>query len=358
MKRALALVGSAAVAALAIVGLLTLTGVLADDASSATTRAASPVAPGVINRIYDSASPGVVFIQAERPGRSVATGTGFVIDHRGRILTNAHVVEDARRVRVRFSESSLVDATVTGRDVANDLALLRVDPDHVELHPLPLGDSDSVDVGDPVVAIGNPLGLRDTITSGIVSAEHRRITSPSGVTIDDVIQTDAAVNPGNSGGPLLDAEGRVIGVNAQIATTGGRGFIGIAFAIPVATVRRVVADLQQDGEVDRPRLGVTAITVTPQLAGQLGLAAGRGALVVSVTPGSPAARAGLRGEQSPSGALTGEGDMIVRIGDKRIRSSGDLAGAVGALRPSRLVEVEFVRDGTHRTVRVRAGTSG
>jgi len=180
---------------------------LEDDASSAATRAAAPVEPG-----------------------------------------NAHVLKDARRVRVRFSESALVDATVTGRDGANDLALLKVDPAQMDL------------------------------------PEHRRITSPSGVTIDDVIQTDAAVNPGNSGGPLLDAEGRVIGVNAQIATTGGRGFIGISFAIPVATVRRVVADLEEDGEVDRPRLGLTTITVTPQLSGQLGLATNRGALVVSVTP--------------------------------------------------------------------------
>jgi len=369
MKRRLRALVTVAVTALAIVGLAALIGVLDDTGSSAAGCVATSVDPGRINRIYDRASPGVVFIQAKsprprrspigpQPRRAVSTGTGFVIDREGRIITNAHVVEDARRIRIRFGESSLIDAQLVGRDDANDLALLRVDPGDVQLDPLPLGDSSTVDVGDPVVAIGNPLGLRDTITSGIVSAEHRRITSPSGVTIDDVIQTDAAVNPGNSGGPLLDADGRVIGVTSQIATTGARGFVGIAFAIPAATVKRVVADLEEDGDIDRPALGVTAVSVTPPLAAQLGLETSRGALVVSVAPRSPAARAGLRGEDQPNGVLTGKGDVIVRVGDKRIRSSGDLAGAIGALVPKRSVELEFVRHATQHTVSVRPGTSG
>jgi S1-C subfamily serine protease len=359
--RALRVLGALIVTALAVVGLLALAGAFDDGASSAAARDDGLASAGRINRIYDRASPGVVFIQAEvgaQPRRAIATGTGFVIDGDGRIVTNAHVVERARDVRVRFSESTLIDADVIGVDEANDLALLRVDPGDADLHPLPLGDSGTVDVGDPVVAIGNPLGLRDTITSGIVSAEHRRITSPNGVTIDDVIQTDAAVNPGNSGGPLLDAAGRVIGVNAQIATAGGRGSIGIAFAIPVETVKRVVADLEDDGDIDRPTLGVTAATVTPALARQLDLGTDRGALVVSVAPRSPAARIGLHGDGGPSGALTGEGDVIVRVGDDRIRSSGDLAGAIGSLRPGTTVELEYVRDGEHRTVEVRPAAQG
>jgi S1-C subfamily serine protease len=296
----------------------------------------------------------------------VATGTGFLIDAEGRIVTNAHVVEGARQVQIRLSENELVDAQVVGTDVSDDLALLKVDPARVErVRPLPLGDSDAVRPGDAVAALGNPLGLQDTITAGIVSAKQRTLTAPNGFTINDVIQTDAAVNPGNSGGPLLDQDGRVIGINSQIATApnaqGGastsEGFIGIAFAIPVNTAKEVIRDLEDDGRVDKPYLGVNTVTLTQGLAQQLGIDAEQGALVVSVAEGGPAAAAGLRGASpADTGALTAGGDVIVRFGDRQITSSDDLGSAIADTEPGQTIALRVLRDGRERTVRIRLAT--
>src|SRR3954447_15367433 len=200
--------------------------------------------------IYKHAAPGVVYVRARsveetqspfeifpRQQENVSTGSGFVLDDTGHILTNAHVVASSLDVRVSFSDHRTVVARVIGKDADTDLAVLAVDPRGLKLHPLTLGDSKAVRVGDPTVAIGNPFGLERTLTTGVVSALQRRITAPSGFAIDDVIQTDAAINPGNSGGPLLDATGRVIGVNSQIATggDGSSGSVGIGFAVPAAT---------------------------------------------------------------------------------------------------------------------------
>ena len=220
--------------------------------------------------IYEKEGAGVVFIEASGvaaeqsplfgvpPQEGTATGSGFVVDDRGFILTNAHVVDGADEVSVRFEEGEgSVDAELKGIDPSTDLALLKVDPDDAELQPLPLGSSGDVRVGDPVVAIGNPFGFTRTVTTGIVSALQRQIEAPNGFAIPDVIQTDASINPGNSGGPLLDANGRVIGINSQIATGGtGSGSVGIGFAIPINTAKRLLPQLREGGEIERAYLGV------------------------------------------------------------------------------------------------------
>jgi S1-C subfamily serine protease len=248
--------------ALALGGLALATGVV----DGHTTRVVQEEVPSGTGRaldarlIYQKDSPGVAYIQSfgittNTPfgkEQGTATGSGFVLDRSGDILTNAHVVDGAKRVTVRFGGTgSETPATVKGVDNSNDLAVLKVDPSKVSLHPVPLGDSGSVQVGDPVVAIGNPFGFDRTVTSGIVSALQRHITGPDGFTIDHVIQTDAAINPGNSGGPLIDAHGRVIGINSQIATGGnGDANVGIGFAIPIATAKKELSTLEHGSTVD------------------------------------------------------------------------------------------------------------
>lgn len=195
------------------------------------------------DRIYKRAAPAVVVVQAPT-SQGAAEGSGFVIDDSGSIVTNAHVVGEADEVSVRFVDDRAVSADVAGTDRATDLALLEVDPDAVHASPLPLGDSDSVAVGDEVVAIGNPLGVGPSVSSGIVSALDRSLTAPNGASIQGAIQTDAAVNLGSSGGPLIDARGRVIGITSQIATPGGSGSVGVGFAIPIDTVEEGLAELR------------------------------------------------------------------------------------------------------------------
>src|SRR3954449_10923090 len=250
--------------------------------------------------IYKRAAPGVVFVRAQvvqqtqspfdfgfpQQQRGEATGSGFVIDRKGTILTNAHVVAGATKVTVQFADRHAGRPTILGRDESTDLAILKVDAKSSELDPLPLGTSKDVQVGDPTIAIGNPFGLERTLTTGVVSATHRTIQAPDGFEIDGVIQTDAAINPGNSGGPLLDATGRVIGINSQIATGGsGGGNVGIGFAVPIDTAKRIVPELKKEGRVDRGFLGVETVTVDKTLR-SLSLPVDHGALVQSVTPGS------------------------------------------------------------------------
>jgi S1-C subfamily serine protease len=302
------------------------------------TRQVQSGAPGGLNSraIYAKDSPGVAFVQSAGittntpfgSERGVATGSGFVLDSRGDILTNAHVVDGARKVTVRFGGSgSEVPAQVVGTDNSNDLAVLRIDPSKAALHPLPLAGTSSVHVGDPVAAIGNPFGFDRTITAGIVSAVQRQITAPDGFTIDHVIQTDAAINPGNSGGPLIDAQGRVVGINSQIATGGnGNANVGIGFAIPIATAKQELAALEGGGTVQHAFLGV-------------GTVPGRGGAVVrQVQSGSPAAHAGLR-----------SGDVIVSLGGRSVRDPSALAAAVGAHKPGQTVTIAYLRNGAHRT---------
>jgi S1-C subfamily serine protease len=285
----------------------------------------------IVGRVYREAGAGVVSI------RGVAgAGTGFVIDRRGRIVTNAHVVGGARRVRVRFGEDGpSVSGRVLGRDRSSDLALVRVRPAAVRggLRPLALADSDRVRVGDLAIAIGSPFGLPRTVTAGIVSAVGRQIDAPDGFSIPGAIQTDAAINPGNSGGPLLDRDARVIGVNSQIETGGaGRGNVGVGFAVPANIVRGVTAQLEAEGRVRRAYLGVSTA------AGP----AGGGARVRSVVPGGPAAAAGLRA-----------GDVIVRIGRAPVRTTADVSEAVFGARPGQTMRLEYRRGGRTRSVDVR-----
>jgi S1-C subfamily serine protease len=320
-----------------------------------------------VRDIYQQEGRGVAFIQAQgvstdesspfgAPERGTATGSGFVLDEDGYIATNAHVVQGADNVTVSFTENGdAVDAEVKGVDTSADVAVLKVNPDDVKggLTPVPLGDSSTARVGDPVIAIGNPFGYSRTVTTGIVSGLQRQITAPNGFTISHVIQTDAPINPGNSGGPLLDANGRVIGINSQIATGGGQGSVGIGFAVPINTAKKLFPDLKAGETIERAYLGVQMQGVTKQVAEDLNLPVDYGALVVEVTPGSPADEAGLRGggTQTTQGVAAG-GDLIVAIDGKQTRSEDAVASEIASHRPGDKVEVEFYRGNDKKTVSV------
>ena len=311
-----------------------------------------------ISDIYATESRGVVQISAtqvvsdspffgSREARAI--GSGFVIDKAGHIVTNYHVVEGAERVEVNFSGEDRVRAKIVGADPSTDLAVLRIDAQARALTPLPLGDSDSLRVGDAVVAIGNPFGLERTVTAGIVSALQREITAPNGFEIDEVIQTDAAINRGNSGGPLLNANGEVIGVNAQIESESG-GNVGIGFAIPINTVKEVVSELIEHGKVEHAYLGIRMTTIDDRLAEHFRLPVDRGVLVASVRPGSPAARSGLEGGTTRV-VVDGQtyvlgGDIITAADGDAVETAGELAGLIASREPGDEVELEVEREGS------------
>jgi S1-C subfamily serine protease len=287
-------------------------------------------------------------------------GSGFVIDKAGLVVTNYHVVGDARTVYVSFSNSDSMKAEIVGRDASTDVALLKVIASSRALKPLPLGDSDAVEVGDEVAAIGNPLGYERSITLGIVSALHRSLTSPDGAPIDRVIQTDAVLNRGNSGGPLLNAQGEVIGVSSAI-TSGdpGAGNTGIGFAIPVNTVKEVVAQLKTQGHVEHPFFGVVSRPIGSRVARVFNLPAQRGLLVESVYPGSGADKAGLVGG-SDQVVLAGEsyqlgGDLIVKVDGMPVNTTERLREIVAQHAPGDAVLVEFFRGSELRTGNVKLG---
>ena len=332
-----------------------------DFATSPGDLADAPKGALTARAIYRRDAPGVVFVRArvtEGGDTGTATGSGFVFGRGGSILTNAHVVGDAKRVTVRFSDSKIAVARVAGADPSTDLALLLVDPDGLDLHALELGSSKDVAVGDPAFAIGNPFGLERTLTTGVISAIQRQIPSlQAGFTIGNVLQTDAAINPGNSGGPLLDARGRVIGVNAQIRTSAG-GNTGIGFAVPIDTAKEVIPRLRKDGRIERAYLGVGTRTVDDALD-RLDLPVEDGALVQTVEPGSPAARAGIRPGRRETNiggetVLTG-GDIIRAVDGTRVRTNGDVADLIGAKRPGDTVKIELARGDDTRTVTVKLG---
>jgi S1-C subfamily serine protease len=285
----------------------------------------------------------------------MATGSGFALDRSGDILTNAHVVEGAGAgdVTVRFGKQDPVDAKVVGRDPSTDLAVLRIDPKATKITPLQLGNSDKVQVGDQTIAIGNPFGLENTVTTGIISAVQRSIDAPNGFSIDHVLQTDASINPGNSGGPLLDASGRVIGVNAQIATNGSSGSVGIGFAIPINTAKDVAPQLAKSGKISHAYIGVTTAPVTPQIAQDLNLPVDHGALVQDVTPGSPAAKAGLQaGGTKTSSGLAAGGDLIIGVGGSEVREPQDIATAIAHKKPGDTVTIKLYRHKALKTLSV------
>ena len=235
-------------------------------------------------------------------------------------------------------------------DPSTDLAVLKVNPDDVQggLTPVPLGNSDRAEVGEPVIAIGNPFGFSRTVTTGIVSGLQRQIIAPDGFTIPDVIQTDASINPGNSGGPLLDANGRVIGINSQIATGGGEGSVGIGFAVPVNTAKELLPELKAGEEIERAYLGVRLGPVTEQVAEELDLPVDYGAYVALVTEGSPAADAGLRGAGEGGEA----GDVIVAIDGPRVESDEEAVAAIASNQPGDRIEIDYYRGDEQRTVTV------
>jgi putative serine protease PepD len=281
---------------------------------------------GDVAAIYAAASPSVVSVRT-----GSGSGTGFVVDANGTLVTNAHVVGDASEVQVQFADERTATATVRGVDRSSDLAVLEVDTaDTGALKALSLADSTTVRTGQLAVAIGSPFGLPQTATAGIVSGTGRHIQAPDGFQIDSVIQTDAPINPGNSGGPLLDANGRVIGVNSQITTGGnGNGNVGIGFAVPSNTVRDVIPRLERGESIRRPYLGVSTTT------------GNGGAEVREATAGGPAAQAGLRA-----------GDVIVSVGGQAVREPDDVAAAIQDRRPGERVEIEIERGGDRSTLDV------
>jgi S1-C subfamily serine protease len=321
-----------------------------------------------ISDIYAGAKRGVVQVLAtavvsENPffGAQEARllGSGFVIDKAGHVVTNYHVVEGASKVEVSFSGNDEMPATVVGRDPSTDIAVLRIKRAQSRaLTPLPLGNSSQVRVGDAVVAIGNPFGLERTVTAGIVSALQREITAPNGFAIDEVIQTDAAINKGNSGGPLLNADGQVIGVNSQIESESG-GNVGIGFAIPINTVKDVVSQLIEHGKVEHAYIGVEMTTVTRELASNVRLPADHGVLVERVRPGSPAAEAGLRGGSSQV-VVDGEsyligGDVVTAIDGQPIESADQLRSVVTSKRPGDELTLQIHRQNETKEITVTLG---
>ena len=343
---------------------------------SPTTTIKSVASSSGATSIYNSTHSGVVSILSTSnndssaqggfgsggSSQSTALGSGIVLDAKGDILTNEHVVDSATKVTVSFdtNPSTTRTATVVGTDPSTDLAVVKVDPTGLNLHPLTLGDSSTVQIGDAVFALGNPFGYTNSFSEGIVSGLNRSITSPNGFGVDNAIQTDASINPGNSGGPLLDANGQVIGINAQIAANGSSpggeaGNNGVGFAIPVNVAKTVIPQLEQNGKVAHAYLGVAATSVAGSLQGSA-TGAQSGALVENVQPGSPAASAGIKaGTNSQvidgSKVLLG-GDVIQAIGGKKVTSSDDLATAVGTFKPGDKVPVQIERDGKQVTVNV------
>jgi putative serine protease PepD len=310
---------------------------LAPAVTTPTEATTTPVAPARsatdVSALYERVSPGVVSVET-RSGTGAATGSGFVLDGDGYILTNDHVIDGANSVQVRFKDGAPISARVVNADPSTDLALLKIAAGDRKLTPLALGSSRALKVGQPAIAIGSPYRLQGTLTTGVISALGRSITAPNNFPIDNVVQTDAAINPGNSGGPLLDANGRVVGVNAQIATNTGAND-GVGFAIPIDTAKQVLPQLKSGRAIERPYLGVSTGDADT----------GTGAVVGGVVAGGPSDNAGLR-----------TGDRIVAIGDHTIATSTDVVSAISALRPGEKVAVRVRRGGSERTLTVKLGT--
>jgi S1-C subfamily serine protease len=370
----LALIATAGVGAAVAVGAVALLGGLDERTTVVTETVDAQVSPRAadrslsINEIYERAASGVVQITSTADAFSAGPsgtpaqhrGSGFVIDKAGHVVTNYHVVESADEINVSFSNRDTVEADLVGVDPSTDLALLRVDARSSALTPLLLGNSDRVRVGDEVVAIGNPFGLDRTVTFGIVSALQREIRAPNRFAIDQVIQTDAPINQGNSGGPLLSMRGQVIGVNTQIRTADiGSGNVGIGFAVPSNTVKDVVAQLLRTGRVDHAYLGITGQPVTADLADDYNLPVEAGVLVEDVRAGTGAEKAGLRGGRRQV-VVAGDtyilgGDIIVSFDGKPISSVAELRAGLAAHKPGEEIELGIFRDAKKMTVKVTLG---
>ena len=323
-----------------------------------------------VRDIYARDSRGVVSVDVAATSKSApAGGSGFVVDEAGHIVTNQHVVEGADEISVRFADNTRREAEVVGQDPSTDVAVIQVDAPHKALEPLTLGDSNSVGVGEPVIAIGNPLNVGISVTAGIVSGIGRPIEAPNNYTINDAVQTDAAINPGNSGGPLLDSQGTVIGVNAQIASESG-GFEGVGFAVPINTVKGVVTQLITNGKVVHGYIGVSMFQLgIDELSAYTGLSEdeleekyglpNNGAIVSGVTPGGPAEKAGIKGgeQKDIEGIPVTLGDVITELEGEPVTSSDDVIEVVNSVKPGEKLGMTVVTPGEkERHVEVTVGT--
>lgn len=306
--------------------------------------------PTIYNQLKDS----VVLIQTD-----LGLGSGFIYDNQGHIVTNHHVIEDAETIQVTFLDGNITSATIVGMDIYSDLAVIKVDPKATTLNPVVLGSSSDLNVGEPVAAMGNPFGLSDTLTVGIVSSLQRTLDAAGGYVIIDIIQIDAAVNPGNSGGPLVNIKGQVVGVNSAIQSETGV-FTGIGFAIPSDTVKREIDDLIENGEYRHPWLGISALEVDIPIADAIGLEKPQGLLVVNVTSGSPADQAGLRGGDEVT-IIDGlefnlGGDVITEVDSVPVITMADLAVYLERnTKPGDSIELGVIRDGQQLMLAVKLG---
>ncbi|MBS1884900.1 MAG: trypsin-like peptidase domain-containing protein [Actinobacteria bacterium] len=317
-------------------------------------------------RIYEEAAPGVVTIRSVFPGAGGAEGSGFVLDENGEIVTNAHVVTDesggsrkpASEVFVEFENRNVLEAKIVGFDPFADVALLKVEPEGFPLHPLQLGDDKTLVVGEPVAAIGSPFGEQRSLSVGVVSATDRSVKSLTQFQIEGAIQTDASINPGNSGGPLLEADAKVVGINQQIETNSGAND-GVGFAVPISAIMRSVQQLRASGHAEYAYLGVSTQPLYPQLADKLGLDTEFGALISTVVPGGPAAKAGLRGGDGTIRFQAAEyetgGDVIVAVEGDEVTQPDSLIELIDEKQPGERVKLTILRDNKKQDIEVTLG---
>ena len=315
-------------------------------------------------RVYRAASPAVVNITTTavaydfflNPVPKEGTGSGAIIDRSGHILTNFHVIDGARRLEVTLADGSKWAARAVGADPSNDLAVIKIDAPAEKLAVIPLGDSSKFVVGQKILVIGNPFGLERTLTVGIVSSLGRSIRADNGRLIRGIIQTDAAINPGNSGGPLLISSGEIVGVSTAIFSPSG-GSVGVGFAVPINTAKRIIPELLSRGYIARPYLGITGHEVFPALAQALRLPVTEGIMVVEVAAGSPAQRAGIRGGdravQVGNMIVRVGGDIITAVDQVRVRTFEELSDFIDAKRPGDTVTLSCNRQGKPTAVEVR-----
>jgi S1-C subfamily serine protease len=380
--------GRAAIAAVATASLLlgacggsggesdtTTSGAVTDNAA-APPQVAVQAAGSAFNaaQIYQQASPGVVTVLSVfgnsgglLGGATAGQGSGFVLDKEGDIVTNGHVVSEgegsalskAKQVFVEFADRNRVPAKIIGVDPFADVALIKVNPDSLKLDPLTLGNDAKLAVGDPVAAIGSPFGEQQSLSVGVVSAKDRSVKSLTQFQIENSIQTDAAINPGNSGGPLLDSNASVVGINQQIETRSQTN-AGVGFAVPISAIKRSIAQLRQNGQVEYPYIGVSSQALYPQLAQHLGLDSDYGGLVARVVPGGPADDAGIKGSDHTirfqASRVDAGGDVILAVNGKKIIGPSDLSNFILKYSPGDKVTLQILRDNQRQNVEVTLGT--
>jgi len=343
-----------------ILGVLLLMGLTASNSWSFTKEEDNNI------EIYRKSAPGVVnitstvmewnYYQGLVP--RAGAGSGAIIDTRGYILTNNHVIKDAQRIEVTLSDGSKWNGKLVGTDPYNDLAIVRIEAPPERLHALPLGSSSDLQVGQKVIAIGNPFGLQQTLTTGIISSLGRSIPAEGGRLMEDLIQTDAAINPGNSGGPLLDSDGKIIGLNTAIFSPSG-GSIGIGFAIPIDTAKRIIPEIIEKGYVSYPWLGVKLFPLLPGLAQELKLKVERGVMIVEALSDGPAEKAGLRGANRMisvgNNSLPVGGDVVVGLEGKAVKTPGELVRMLIKHRPGDRVTLRILREGVFEELSVILG---